>query len=67
MSDRLPPFQALNPESSESQTPEARVRHLIGSLETGVPELAENHRAYLLELHCPPSRAEETQAEGLEH
>lgn len=30
-------------------TPSARVQHLMGALETGVPDLAENHRAYILE------------------
>ncbi len=29
--------------------PANRVRGLIGSLETGVPDLAERHRSYLLE------------------
>jgi len=29
--------------------PEVRVRHLIGSLESETPDLAENHRSYLLE------------------
>jgi len=27
----------------------ARVRHLIGSLDSGIPDLAERHREYLLE------------------
>ena len=27
----------------------ARVQHLLGALETGVPDLAENHRTYILE------------------
>jgi len=25
------------------------VRHLIGSINTGIPDLAENHRAYILQ------------------
>lgn len=29
--------------------PVDRVRHLVGSVETGVADLAENHRAYVLE------------------
>lgn len=29
-------------------TPSARVQHLMGALETSVPDLAENHRAYVL-------------------
>jgi threonine dehydratase len=29
------------------EAPEVRVRDLIGSLESGIPDLAENHRAYL--------------------
>lgn len=29
--------------------PSARVQHLLGALETGAPNLAENHRAYILE------------------
>ena len=31
------------------QPPSSRVRGLIGSLETGVPDLADRHREYLLE------------------
>lgn len=30
-------------------TPATRVRHLIGSLESGIPDLAEKHRAYILD------------------
>ena len=29
--------------------PADRVKHLIGSLDSGVPDLAERHRAYVLE------------------
>ncbi len=29
--------------------PSARVRHLLGAVDSGVPDLAENHRAYILE------------------
>lgn len=47
---RLALSQYLNLEPAGGRkTHEARVRHLIGSLETGVPDLAENHRAHLLE------------------
>ncbi len=38
---------------SSSQPPAERVRGLIGSLETGVPDLAERHREYLLETLRP--------------
>lgn len=40
-------FFGLAPEADE--LPSARVQHLLGALETGVPDLAENHRAYILE------------------
>lgn len=30
--------------------PAEPVRHLLGSLESGIPDLAENHRAYVVEL-----------------
>jgi Ribbon-helix-helix protein, copG family len=43
----LSQFLGLAPENGG--TPSARVQHLIGSLETGMPDLAENHRAYILE------------------
>ncbi len=37
-------------DSSRTKTrPADRVRSLIGSLETGVPDLAEKHRAYIVE------------------
>lgn len=29
--------------------PAGRVRHLLGSLDSGIPDLAENHRKYLIE------------------
>lgn len=32
-----------------AQRPAQRVRRLLGSLETGVPDLASNHRRYLFE------------------
>lgn len=31
------------------QHPAARVRHLMGSLESGIPDLAERHREYVIE------------------
>ncbi len=40
-------FFDLAPE--DEGRPSARVQHLIGALETGMPDLAENHRAYILE------------------
>lgn len=46
---RLALSQFLNLDKPGKETPEARVRHLIGSLESGIPDLAENHRSYLLE------------------
>lgn len=45
---RLALYQFLNLPQDE-ETPAARVRGLIGSLESGIPELAKNHRAYVLE------------------
>jgi metal-responsive CopG/Arc/MetJ family transcriptional regulator len=41
-------FLELGPEDAGS-TAAGRVQHLLGALETGVPDLAENHRAYILE------------------
>jgi metal-responsive CopG/Arc/MetJ family transcriptional regulator len=35
--------------SSSGIRPADRVRSLIGSLESGVPDLAEKHRAYIIE------------------
>lgn len=39
----------LGVSSRSGQRAADRVRGLIGSLETGVPDLAENHRSYILE------------------
>jgi metal-responsive CopG/Arc/MetJ family transcriptional regulator len=39
-------FFELTPD--EEGTPSSRVQHLMGALETGIPDLAENHRAYIL-------------------
>jgi metal-responsive CopG/Arc/MetJ family transcriptional regulator len=41
--------QFLEPPAKRDQAPAERVRHLLGSLESGIPDLAENHRAYVLE------------------
>ncbi len=46
---RMALSQFLEFESRNRDRPADRVRHLIGSLETGIPDLAERHRAYLLE------------------
>ena len=47
---RLALRQYLGASSSGSQTRAAdRVRGLIGSLDSGVPDLAEKHRTYILE------------------
>lgn len=40
-------YLELKPAGGES--PAERVRDLIGSLDSGIPDLAENHRAYVLE------------------
>lgn len=40
-------YFGLGAEGGES--PSTRVRHLLGSLSSGVPDLAENHRAYILD------------------
>lgn len=40
-------FFDLAPE--DAGIPSARVQHLMGAVETGIPDLAENHRAYILE------------------
>ena len=39
----------LGASSSPRTRPADRVRGLIGSLESGVPDLAEKHRAYIIE------------------
>jgi len=46
---RLALSQFLGLEAQSGETPAARVRNLIGSLDTGIPDLAENHRSYILE------------------
>ncbi len=40
-------FLGLRPPDDRSRAD--RVRHLLGSLETGIPDLAERHREYVLE------------------
>src|SRR3978361_1587774 len=39
-------FFSLAPANDDK--PSARVQHLLGALDSGVPDLAENHRAYSL-------------------
>jgi hypothetical protein len=46
---RLAIREYLGPSVSKKDRPADRVRGLIGSLESGVPDLAEKHRAYLIE------------------
>jgi predicted transcriptional regulator len=46
---RLALFRFLNLAPEDDAAPSARVQHLMGALETGMPDLAENHRAYILE------------------
>lgn len=46
---RLALYRFLGRAPEGDEIPSARVQHLIGALETGVPDLAENHRAYILE------------------
>ncbi len=46
---RLALSQFLQLSSQDGSTPAARVRGLIGSLESGIPDLAENHRSYVLD------------------
>jgi metal-responsive CopG/Arc/MetJ family transcriptional regulator len=46
---RLSLIAYLTPGASSAGRPVDRVRGLIGSLESGIPDLAENHRKYILE------------------
>ena len=46
---RLALRQFLDMTKRSSATPAGRVKRLIGSLESGVPDLAEKHRTYVLE------------------
>lgn len=46
---RLALRQFLGTNSDPSVRPADRVRSLIGSLESGVPDLAEEHRAHIIE------------------
>ncbi|NJL29126.1 MAG: ribbon-helix-helix protein, CopG family [Thermoanaerobaculia bacterium] len=41
--------QFLEQPIRHNRKPSERVGHLLGSLESGIPDLAENHRAYVLE------------------
>lgn len=47
---RLALSQFLGLEPHGKAAPADRIRHLIGSLDSGIPDLAENHRDYLLGL-----------------
>jgi metal-responsive CopG/Arc/MetJ family transcriptional regulator len=42
-------LQAFLQTHSAREAPAARAKHLVGSLESGVPDLATRHREYLLE------------------
>lgn len=46
---RLSLIAYLTPGTSSAGRPVDRVRGLIGSLESGIPDLAENQRKYILE------------------
>jgi metal-responsive CopG/Arc/MetJ family transcriptional regulator len=46
---RLSLVAYLSPESARPGRPIDRVRGLIGSLQSGIPDLAEKHRKYVLE------------------
>jgi hypothetical protein len=46
---RMALSEFLRSGSGSTSRPADRVRALIGSLESGIPDLAENHRAYILE------------------
>ena len=46
---RLALREYLGASSSSKTRPADRVRGLIGSLESGVPDLAEKHRAHIIE------------------
>jgi len=54
---RLALREYLGTSSGSKTRPADRVRGLIGSLESGVPDLAEKHRAYIIEsLPSPAAR-----------
>lgn len=46
---RLALREFLGTSEAPGGRPAERVRHLIGSLESGVPTLAEDHRAHIIE------------------
>ena len=46
---RLALYRFFDLAPADDTAPSARVQHLMGALETGVPDLVENHRAYILE------------------
>jgi metal-responsive CopG/Arc/MetJ family transcriptional regulator len=39
----------LQTSTDRQQPPAVRVRHLVGSIESGIPDLAEHHREYVIE------------------
>ena len=46
---RLALSQFLRLSARDESTPATRVGGLLGSLESGIPDLAENHRSYVLD------------------
>lgn len=46
---RMALYQFLKLRRQDGAAPIDRARGLIGSLESGIPDLAENHREYILE------------------
>ena len=46
---RLALRQFLEFQERDTRAPSERVDHLLGSLDSGIPDLVENQRAYLLE------------------
>jgi Arc/MetJ-type ribon-helix-helix transcriptional regulator len=51
---RLALREFLGTTAARSSRPADRVRRLIGSLESGIPDLASRHRAYILESVIVP-------------
>jgi hypothetical protein len=46
---RLALYRFFDLAPADGGMPSARVQHLLSALESGVPDLAENHRAHILE------------------
>ena len=46
---RMALYQFLKLPPQDGETPAARVHSLIGSLASGIPNMAENHRAHVLD------------------